>query len=415
MLGLLVPLLALLTAVALLVSGSGLLGTLLAVRGSLEGFSDSTLGLIVSGYFAGFVLGTYTGPPLIRRVGHIRAFAMSAAAASCAVLLHAISSEPIVWAALRVLTGVALVTLYTIIESWLNARAPEAHRGQVFAVYMGVNLLALAAGQQLLLLAPASSFELFTVVALLTCAALIPVAWTTLPQPLISDAQPYRLRRLWREAPSAAAGALLSGMAMGAYWGLAPLFAARIGMDDSAIANFMSVSIIGGAALQWPLGRWSDRADRRRVLAIVSLAAAAVALLMVIVSSSAVPRLLTIFAYGALAFALYPITVAHLMDRLSASEMLGASSTFLLVYGTGAALGPALAGVAMDHFGATALFVMFALAEGLLALFVFWRIAHRDSSVENPGHFMAMVRTTPAALELVPEVEEDEDKNAAAG
>ncbi|MAG43691.1 MAG: MFS transporter, partial [Oceanospirillaceae bacterium] len=142
------PVLSLLAGVSLLLLGSGLLNTLLAVRGSEESFSDQAMGLIMSGYFVGFFVGTFLALPLIRRVGHIRTFAMCAAVGSVSVLLHDAFATPWAWGGLRILTGTALVILYTVIESWLNATTPPQNRGQVFAVYMVVNLGALAVSQQ---------------------------------------------------------------------------------------------------------------------------------------------------------------------------------------------------------------------------------------------------------------------------
>jgi MFS family permease len=402
MLTLILPLTALLTGVALLLAGGGLLGTLLAVRGGQEGMSDATLGLIMSGYFVGFFLGTFTAPALIRRLGHIRAFAFCAAAAAITVLLHAVSTDPWVWGLLRVATGAALVTLYTVIESWLNAQAQNERRGQVFAIYMVVNLLALALGQQFLRLAPTEGFVLFTLVAVLICAATMPVSWTRLVQPPPHPPTRYRIGRLYREAPSAAAGALLSGLAMGAFWGLGPLYAARVGLAAQEVATFMTVAILGGAVLQWPLGRLSDRMDRRIVLAAVGLAAAAVALAMWLLTLTPTLLFAGIFVYGGLAFAVYPVSVAHLMDRLHAADVLGASSALLLLHGVGAAFGPALAGAAMERFGSSALLGWFAVMQALLAVAVLVRRALRGGETEH-GLFMPMVRTTPTALELLPE------------
>jgi MFS family permease len=402
MLTLIYPLSALLAGVALLLAGSGLLGTLLAVRGSQEGMTDATLGLIMSGYFVGFFLGTFTAPPLIRRLGHIRAFTFCSAAAAAAVLLHAVALDPLSWTLLRVVTGAALVTLYTIIESWLNAQAPNDRRGQVFATYMVINLAALAVGQQLLRIAPTEGFVLFSVVAIFICLATMPVSWTRLAQPALPAAPPYRLRRLRREAPSAATGALLSGLAMGAFWGLGPLFGARSGLDAVEVANFMTVAIIGGAALQWPLGRISDHTDRRIVIGVVAALAAVVAVVMWMLPADPNLLYIGIFVYGGLAFAIYPISVAHLMDRLHAEDVLGASSALLLLHGVGAALGPALAGAAMARFGFEALLGWFALTQGLLAFFVLVRLGQRSGETEH-GVFMPMLRTTPTALEMLPE------------
>ncbi len=409
------PLAALLLAVLLLISGSGLLGTLLAVRGSSTGMSDATLGWVMAAYFVGFLIGTRSGPPLIRRVGHIRAFAIGAALATTAALGHAMTDSPLIWAALRMLSGLALVTLYTVIESWLNADAPPSHRGQVFAVYMGVNLFALAAGQQLLLAAPIGGFELFSLVALLSCLALVPVAWTRQPQPQLSEPRPYRIGKLWANAPSAGAGAALSGLVMGGFWGLGPVAAARIGLEPAAIAGFMTMAIVGGAALQWPLGRLSDRHDRRLVLALVAAGAALLALALVPALAYPLPRMVLVFAFGGLAFALYPIAVAHMMDRLDPADMLGASASFLMLYGIGAAIGPVVSGQAMAAFGPAALFASFAVALLLLAGFVALRVRHRDSAVEGPVVFMPMLRTTPAVLEMVPEVEGEEELAAQGG
>ena len=413
MIAILLPLWALFVAVALLVGGAGLLTTLLAVRGNLQGFGETTLGLIGSAYFVGFFIGTYLAPRLIARIGHVRAFAMCAALATCSVLLQALWVYPQAWMLLRVISGMALVGLYTTIESWLNAQAPAQQRGQIFATYIVINLSALAAGQQLLRVAPVQSAELFIFVAILLCVALVPVTWTRLTQPSIADVVGYPLRRLWQQAPSAAAAAVLNGLAMGAYWPMVPLFAAQIGMDSAAIAGFISVSIIGGAVMQWPLGRWSDRSDRRLVLALVSGASAVVAIAMALSASSPSLRLLIVFAYGALAFSIYPISVAHLMDRLQPQEGLSGISRFLLLYGIGAAIGPAIAGIAMHYFGAAALFALFAITQGGLAIFVGIRIRRRSGEVALASHFVPMLRTTPTALEMVADRENHEDEQSA--
>ena len=176
--------------------------------------------------------------------------------------------------ALRVLTGTALVALYTIIESWLNSQAPREQRGRIFAIYMMVNLGALALAQQLLRLDEATAFTLFAVSAVLVCLAVMPVSATRLVQPEPGKAAHFSLRLLMRAAPLAVAGGLLSGLAMGAFWGMGAVYAGRIGLADDGVALFMSAAILGGALLQWPLGAFSDQRDRRLALAVVALAAA---------------------------------------------------------------------------------------------------------------------------------------------
>lgn len=400
------PLIALLAGVALLLAGSGLLGSLLAVRGELEGFSARTLGLVMSAYFVGFFLGTFAAPNLIQRIGHIRAFAFYAALCAAAVLLHPVLIDPWAWAGLRLLTGVGLVGLYTVIESWLNAQAAPSVRSQVFAVYMAVNLFALAAGQWLLGLYPPAMFVPFSLVAILVCVAALPVTASRMVQPELPATPRLALPALYRAAPAAAGGALLSGLAMGGFWGLAPIYATRLGLGVSGVAALMSVTIIGGALLQWPIGRLSDRGDRRTTLALISVLATAVAL-AVIAAAGLDQRLLyaLFFVYGGLVFTVYPICVAHLLDHLPMENMLSGCSSLLLLNGIGAALGPALAGAAMTTAGPQALPAFFAITFGLLALVAAGRRLLVRRAREHPAHFHPMLRTTPSAFELLPETD----------
>lgn len=398
------PVASLLVGTALLLAAVGLLNTLVPLRGMEAGFSGTLLGGLTSAYYAGYLIGTFTMPPLIRRIGHIRAFAFCTAGAACVVLLHAISTWPWMWLLLRLLAGIVLVGLYAIIESWLNAQAPPQQRGSVFAAYMVVNLGALALSQQLLRI-HGEPFVLFTVVALFTCAATLPVVLTRQAQPAPQTTPRLQWSRLRRVAPTAVAGALLSGLAMGAFYGLAPVYAHRIGFDTTRVSLYMTAGILGGAALQWPLGRWSDRMDRRLTLALVGAAATLLALLAWLAGAHVLPAMALIFLYGGMAFAIYPIVVAHLVDYLEPEELLAASSSVLLIYGAGSALGPLAAGTLMARLGAGALTVWFALTHLALAAYAGYRyLAFRREQVTD-NNFLPMLRTTPAVLEMMPEAQ----------
>ncbi|WP_407354143.1 MFS transporter [Luteimonas sp. R10] len=407
MLSLLRPVLSLLSGVALLLLGSGLLNTLVPLRASQAGYPDALVGGLTSAYFAGFFIGTFVAPSLVRRIGHIRAFAFYTACCACVVLLHTLSVDPILWLLARLALGAALVGLYTVIESWLNAQAEPPQRGRVFAVYMAVNLGALALAQQLLHVEGGADFVLFVLVALLVCAASLPVLLTRQAQPQLQPAPRLQLRRLLAVAPTAGVGALVSGLAMGALWGLLPVYFSRQGMDASGIGMSMSVAILGGAALQWPLGRLSDRHDRRFALALACAAACVFAALIPMTMPFAGMSQGLVFLYGGMAFSAYPIVVAHLLDQLPPEDVLAASSSVLLVNGIGSALGPLLAGLLMSALGPAALFAWFALLQGSLAVYAGYRYqAHRRSHV--PGApFFAMLRTTPASLEMLAAESED--------
>ncbi|THF62813.1 MFS transporter [Pseudothauera nasutitermitis] len=402
MLPLLLPIGALLAGIALMLTGTGLLNTLLALRGSVEGFSDQTLGLIGSAYFVGFFAGTFVAPPLIRRMGHVRAFAFFGAATAACVLAHALLAEAWFWMLLRVITGIALVGFYTVIESWLNSQAPGERRGQIFAIYMAVNLFALAGAQQFLHLAAPAAFTLFAVAAISVMLALMPVMATRLPPPPLTDTPRLPIRRLWEAAPVAIGGALASGLAMGAFWGLGAVYAGRIGLPADGVATFISLTILAGALLQWPIGRLSDSMDRRYALALVAAVAAAGGVMMAILGNFGLAVLVGCAIFGAAAFAVYPVVVAHLIDHLHHDEILSGNAGLLLVHGAAAAVGPALAGVLMDWIGPAALPLYFAAMFAPAAAFALLQARRgADEIVDDPAQFMPMLRTSPTVLEMM--------------
>ncbi|KAA0693425.1 MFS transporter [Halopseudomonas laoshanensis] len=398
----LLPIAALLCGIALLLLGTGLLNTLLALRGSGEGFADQTLGLLGSAYFVGFIVGTWLCPKLIRRMGHVRAFGFFAAAAAASVLIHVLLIDVGVWLFLRVLTGTALVGIYTVIESWLNTQAPPERRGQVFAIYMAVNLGALALAQQLLRLDSPMGFSLFAVAAILIIVALMPVAATKLSQPVISDTPGLSLKRLWLAAPVACAAATLSGLAMGGFWGLGAVYAGRMGMDATQVAGFVSVVIVAGALFQWPMGILSDRVDRRLALAIIAGVAAAGGVCMALFGPMGQWLLVAAALFGGGAFAVYPAAVAHLIDHLHHEDILSGNASLLMLHGVGAAVGPALAGWLMGLTSAMALPLFFTLMFGLCGLYALQQSRlGKDRIVDSAAHYVPMVRTSPAVLEMM--------------
>jgi len=394
---------SILLGVAILITGSGLFGTLIGVRAGHEGFADVVIGLIMSAYFVGFFVGTYVCPTIVRRVGHVRAFTMFASIASATAIVHALAVGPWVWAALRVVNGMCMVGFFMVTESWLNSITTNERRGQVFSAYVAVTLGALALGQVFIATADPAGFTLFGVVSILFSLALVPVAFTRIEQPKPIDVPHLGVRHLYAAAPAAVVGALASGLAGSALWGMAPVFVQRIGLDTGAVAGLMSAAVIGGAVLQWPIGRVSDRRDRRYVLAAICVAAAVLALAALAATLWSVAALMaSMFLYGGVAFSIYPVSVAFLNDRLAREHALASSSGLLLVYGVGAAIGPALAGSAMEIFGPRALFVYFALVYVPVAVFAYYRTrAAPEPEDATRGQFVPMIRTSATALDMM--------------
>ncbi len=395
----------LLLGIGLIMLGISLLGTLLALRAREEGYSLTLTGFIMSSYFIGYIAGSYVAPAVIKRVGHIRAFATFAAMISAVILGHVLLLDPWAWALMRVLTGAGMIGIFMAIESWLNGLAPNAVRGRIFAVYMTVVLLSLAAGQYLILLDDVRNFTLFAVAAMFMSLGLTPIALTRVEQPRPADASTMSWRRMFAISALGLLGVFVSGLVAGAFWGMGPLFAVRVGLNEQGVATFMSLFVLGGALLQWPIGGLSDRFDRRKVLLLVSWAGMLLSLTNFFLATASHSALFAVsFFCGGTFFSTYSLSIAHFNDHLQLSDALEASRGLLLLYGIGSAVSPLLAGYFMAWFGAGSFFLYCALAFGSLSL-VGWSLLYvrRPAPVASQHEFIPMVRTSAAALEMLPE------------
>lgn len=409
MLRLVTSLFTLLSGMTVLLTGLGLLSTLLGVRAQAAGMSSGTIGLIMAAYFAGFVIGTYWCPAIIRRVGHIRAFVAFAAISAAVAIAHALWVEPWFWGGLRLIHGIMMVGLYMTMESWLNSAVDNSRRGSLFAVYVTLTLLAMSLGQFLLMLGSGQGFVLFALVSMLFSLGLVPIALTHVSQPTPVETPTLHLRQLIGFSQLGTLGTLVAGLTSGAFWGLGAVFAKALNLPPFDIAAFMGVTIAGGALLQWPIGKFSDRFDRRTVMLSVCAVGALLASGISVATQLPLPILLVLsFFYGGVAFTLYGISVAHMNDQIRVEDMLEASSGLLLIYGVGAVIGPILGGQLMSRFGPASLFVYFAVALAALGLFGLHRSRISEPTpLEEQGEFVPMVRTSQAAIELShPEAQE---------
>lgn len=398
---------SLLIGMGILLAGSGLLSTLLGLRASVEQFSELAIGLLMSAFFAGYIVGSYICPAMIRRVGHIRTFTALAACAAIVALLHGMIVDPWVWGGLRLINGICLLGLYMVIESWLNDQVHH-RRGQLFAAYMMVSLAALGAGQFLIAIFGPEGQGSFSVVALFFCLGLIPLALTRVSQPALVTTTNLPMRELLRISHVGAVGSFASGMITGAFWGLSAVYALSIGLSNSGVALFVAATIFGGALLQWPIGHLSDRFDRRVVLMWVALASAAMAALIYVLSGQSL-RVLALVSgvYGGLSFSLYALSVAQTHDRMEAGDTMGATRGLLLLNGIGATMGPLVVGAGM-HFSQTITFpLILALLLLLLALYAQYRITLDPGGVpaEERSEFVPITRTSATAIAMDPRAE----------
>ena len=387
---------SLLIGLVLIMVAHGLQSALLGVRAGLEGFDEMVTGVIMAGYYVGFLVGSLVTPLMVKRVGHVRVFAAVASLASVAVLAHSVLVEPVSWTAMRVTTGFCIAALYIVAESWLNDRATNETRGQVLAIYMIVLMLGMAAGQYLLPLSDPSGFVLFILVSVLLSISLVPMLLSASPAPYFDAPQPVSLRVLYVTSPLAVVGAGLLGVAQGVLLGMSAVYAVSAGLTGAEVSIFVSAFMIGGVLLQFPIGRLSDRFDRRLVMTVVTLAAASVALFSWWFGSGD-RWLLFFFAalFGGFCLSMYALVLSHANDHLEREQMVAASSTLYLVYSAGGILGPPLAGAAMGLMGPDGFFATVALLHLLLGVFALYRMTRRPAiPLEEQGAWVAVPQSS---------------------
>jgi MFS family permease len=374
--------LSLLIGAGVLILGNGLVGIVLPVRMSLEHVPTEISGLVMSAYYGGLVCGCLWGRGIITRVGHIRAFAAYAAAVAATTLIYPLWFNPIVWALLRIAGGFCLAGLFATIESWLNLRSSKETRGQILSLYMVTNYLASALSQLLVNVWSVKGLELFCLGDMLLSLSLVPVVLTHVSGPDIGRPEPLSIAKLYRISPLGVVASLGAGLISGAFYGMGAIFGAAIGMSVLAISIFMGITLIGGLAMQWPIGLLSDRYDRRTVMLAVLVGIATVCLLEYALSSTAhaTTWLLVLTAlYGGGAATIYPLAVAHAFDYVEREHMVAASAGMLLSWAIGATAGPLLAALLMDAAGDWALFLYLAAVAGVLAAFTRYRMGRREA------------------------------------
>ncbi len=368
----------LLLGMGVLMLGAGLQGTLLALRATLEGFPPPVTGIIMSGYYVGYLLGTSIAPPLLRKVGHIRVFAALAAVASAAILLQGCFVNPYNWGVMRLLSGLCFAGLYVVAESWLNDRASRANRGRLFAIYMLVLYVGLGAAQFILIVSDPATDIPFMLVSLLISLALVPIVLSGQQIPGPVAAGKVRLRSLYRNSPLGVVGVTISGLISAILFSMGPVYARLSGLATGGVAAFMGVSILAAVLTQYPVGRLSDRTDRRTVIAAVCALATLVAASIVAFPKMPHAVFLALAAlFSGVVLTLYSLSVSHVNDKLEPAQMVAASSALLRLNGSAAALGPVLAGALLAHFGPRAYFASLGTLTGALLLYDLWRKSRR--------------------------------------
>lgn len=406
----LAPFTALFISTALLIAGHGLQNALVPLRGEAEAFGSFWVGGLGSGYFLGYALGCVLAPILVARAGHIRVFAALVGLASGTLLFYPLFLEPWFWVILRVITGFCLAGLYIIIESWLNERTDNANRGLVLSAYIIINFATVTFGQLLIVVYPLDSFALFTLASVLVSFAAIPLALSRATQPAPLLAVRLNLRQLYRNSPIGLIGIFVIGIVQSTFWSFGGVFASRSGLDTRQVAIFMSVAVAAGALSQWPLGRLSDKIDRRFVLLGLLLVSTSVAFAIYIgAPSDLVHLLISGFAFGLATLPAYAIAVAHAYDHAEADQHVNMASGLLLTFALGSIIGPLSASGFLNQFGPGGLFLFMGLAQGILAAYVFARLQIHDGVPDEEKEDFSFAATAQMGTVLAETNLEEQD------
>ena len=392
---------ALLVSMCIVMLSNGLLGSLLGLRATFEGFDTATTGYIMSGYFIGFAGGSQIVIKLIQRVGHVRVFAALASLASIVPLIHSVFIDPYLWFAGRLLTGFSFAGIYVVAESWLNDRATNETRGKLLSIYMIVVIGGMGGGPLLMNIAPLSGVDLFILASVLISIALIPILLAASPAPSFETPDKLGPIKLYKLSPLGISGSFTVGMSNGAIVGMGAVYAHSLGFTIAEISILISLVFLGSVIFQYPIGMLSDRFDRRKVIVGITFCAALVPLAAVLNDDYSFKSLMVIFfAFGGLSFPMYSLCLSHANDRLSSSQMLAASSTLVLICGSGAVVGPPIASYAMAYWQGSGFLWYFVVVHFALGVFALYRMT-RSSAIpledqENMAFSPHMGTITPA-------------------
>jgi MFS family permease len=395
---------ALLFGMFLLMLGNGLQGTLLGVRGSIEGMSPQTMSWVMTGYFVGFLFGSQLTPNMIRRVGHVRVFAALGSLVSACLILYAAWTNPYFWFLLRIIVGFCFSGIYVVAESWLNDSSSNETRGQTLSAYLIVQMMGIVLAQAVLNFADPSGYMLFIIISVVVSLSFAPILLSVSPAPQFQTSKRMTLSQLWSISPLGVVGQFFLGAIFAALFGMASVYGTERGLTVKDISLFVAAIYFGGMILQYPIGWVSDRMDRRVLIFIVcsigtffSFAAN--------LSDSFIWLLIVAFIIGGVSNPLYSLYIAYTNDNLEHDDMASASGGLIFLTGIGAIFGPSIVGWLLDEYGAASYFWFIGSVMAIMGSYALYRMTQTSSTaVEDTNAYAPITPTsTPVAMELAQE------------
>ena len=393
----------------------GMMTTLIPLDLASHGVRAGVIGIVGSGYFLGFLLGTLTCARLVRAVGHIRAFAVFLAVAADCALLMTVTDRPIIWAGLRLLMGWMLSGMFLVAESWLNDKSDNASRGRTFGAYLLVSWGGAALGPLTYGLLRSADRSLI-MVGLAFATALVPMALTPISNPPLGERRRFTLRRLFNTSPMGATCVIASGFVNSSFYTLSPVYLERHGHSPHQIPDFLSACLVAALLVQYPVGMAADRFGRRP-MTVVALGLAVIVSILFSVLGAAPFWVLIVLgcALAGVTAPLYGLGAGQTNDRVARSDYVAASGGLLFAWAVGSSVGPIVAGVVMAHAGVNALFVFLAVTLLALSGFTLLRMRRRPGVASESAFVPARAAPTQMPeLDKPAEVQPRDAQEAAA-
>lgn len=396
---------ALLLGMMLLMIGNGLQGTLLGLRGAIEGFSTLEMSIVMSSYFVGFLGGSRMAPLMIRRVGHVRVFAALGSIISAVLVLYPTLTDPAAWSFLRIIFGFCFSGVYVTAESWLNNATTNDNRGKALSAYMIVQMAGITIAQIIITQGDPSGYVLFIIPSVLVSLSFMPILLSVNPTPAFDTTKPMTLRQLWVASPTGCVGMLLMGGVFSAQFGMSAVYGSLAGLSVTQISTFVAVIYIGGLLLQYPIGWLSDRMDRRKLIMYTAAAGCVSSLIGAAFGGQFLVLLVAAFLIGGLANPLYALLIAYTNDYLEYEDMAAASGGMVFINGVGAIAGPLIVGWLMGFAGPRGFWIYLAALMLALSVYSLWRMTQRPSkSIDDTASYTPLSPTsTPVAIEAAQE------------
>ena len=381
---------ALYLSVIFLQLSSGAVAPLDALSGLSLDFTTEQIGILGSAHFAGFFIGCWWAPRLMGSVGHSRAFAAFTAMGAIGILMHMLVIDPTAWALMRVAQGLCVAGCYTVIEAWFQAKVTNATRGRTMGAYRVADMGASLAAQLMIGVLEPASYVSYNILAIMCCAALLPLTLTTVRPPATPSAPRLRPGLAVTISPLAVAGVLVAAVSSAAFRMVGPVYGRQVGLEAGQIAYFLAAFVAGGALAQYPVGWMADKIDRRWVLIWLSVAAIASCAITVMAHGlGTVGILLTAGFFGLTTFPIYSVAGSHAHDFAESDQRVELSAAHMFWFAVGGIAAPWLASALIDSYGPSALFAMIAVAHAFLVVFGLVRMRARPAAERRTRYVWA--------------------------